>query len=274
MPGLSRKELVVALERAGFLLFQPGVKTQKAVRNGEIVYLKQETENLPLVVSQVWEEKLTELGQPGVYRPSDRFFYHNSSMVDFERRVHTGREPIPFGLDFGFRDSVALERFLEVLNRTPRPTENGESAPGSADLDPDDDPVTESEVRRAARIGQAAFRQSLLDRDRGRCVLTGIEMPEILRASHIVPWRDATPRERLDPANGLLLAVHIDALFDRGLLSFRSDGTVLCSGVVSVGALRAFGLTPNSRATLHPTIQPYLLRNRQRFFPDLGDQGA
>jgi hypothetical protein len=43
----------------------------------------------------------------------------------------------------------------------------------------------------------------------------------MLIASHIKPWRDCTEEERLHPANGLLLATHVDKLFDRFLLSFR-----------------------------------------------------
>jgi putative restriction endonuclease len=56
----------------------------------------------------------------------------------------------------------------------------------------------------------------------GRCPITGLEQPELLRASHIKPWADcATDAERLDVFNGLLLGAHIDAAFDSALISFR-----------------------------------------------------
>ncbi|MFY8062388.1 MAG: HNH endonuclease [Usitatibacteraceae bacterium] len=52
---------------------------------------------------------------------------------------------------------------------------------------------------------------------------SGIDLPELLVASHIKPWRDSSDRERLDSCNGLLLATHIDKAFDRYLLSFKED---------------------------------------------------
>jgi putative restriction endonuclease len=79
----------------------------------------------------------------------------------------------------------------------------------------DVDPKTESEAMRAVRLGQQNFRRDLLSFWDGKCALTGLNFPELLRASHIKPWRDCDPRERLDPDNGLLLAVHIDGLFDQ-----------------------------------------------------------
>lgn len=63
---------------------------------------------------------------------------------------------------------------------------------------------------------------------RGRCVITGLAIPELLRASHIKPWADcATDAERLDVFNGLLLAPHLDAAFDRGYITVADDGEVV-----------------------------------------------
>lgn len=50
-----------------------------------------------------------------------------------------------------------------------------------------------------------------------------------LRASHIKPWRDASDDERIDPHNGLLLTPSADLLFDKGWISFRSDGRLIVS---------------------------------------------
>lgn len=55
--------------------------------------------------------------------------------------------------------------------------------------------------------------------------LTGISDTALLRASHIIPWKDcASDRERLDVHNGLLLSALWDAAFDRGLVTFGDDG--------------------------------------------------
>ena len=80
------------------------------------------------------------------------------------------------------------------------------------------------------RIGQDIFRKALLAYWNGRCPLTGIADPELLRASHIKPWSACeTDAERLDVHNGLLLSALWDAAFDKGLVTFADDGTPILS---------------------------------------------
>jgi hypothetical protein len=85
--------------------------------------------------------------------------------------------------------------------------------------------TTEAERLVVQRIGQNLFRARLLDYWQGRCPLTGITDPDLLRASHIIPWSAcATDAERLDVHNGLLLSALWDAAFDRGLVTFDDSG--------------------------------------------------
>ena len=85
---------------------------------------------------------------------------------------------------------------------------------------------TEAERLTVQRIGQDIFREALMQYWNGRCTLTGITEPELLRASHIRAWADCTSdEERLDVHNGLLLSALWDAAFDRHLVSFEDDGT-------------------------------------------------
>ena len=87
---------------------------------------------------------------------------------------------------------------------------------------------TETEHQHKQRIGQDVFRRALLRYWHGRCPLTGVTEPALLRASHIVPWaRCSGDADRLDVHNGLLLAAHWDAAFDAGLVSFGDDGAAL-----------------------------------------------
>ncbi|SEC26918.1 HNH endonuclease [Rhodobacter sp. 24-YEA-8] len=89
---------------------------------------------------------------------------------------------------------------------------------------------TEAERLVVQRIGQNVFRSGLLEYWRGRCPLTGISEPALLRASHITPWADCeSDAERLDVRNGLLLSALWDAAFDRALVSFADDGIPLIS---------------------------------------------
>jgi len=50
--------------------------------------------------------------------------------------------------------------------------------------------TTEAERVVVQRIGQDIFRGALMDYWGGRCPLTGITDPTLLRASHIVPWSE------------------------------------------------------------------------------------
>ena len=90
--------------------------------------------------------------------------------------------------------------------------------------------TTEAERLVIQRVGQDVFRDALMTYWGGRCAVTGVAEPRLLRASHIKPWaRCETDAERLDVYNGLLLAAHLDAAFDAGLISFSDDGTILIS---------------------------------------------
>ena len=49
------------------------------------------------------------------------------------------------------------------------------------------------------RVGQNKFRDAMLDYWGGACAVTGVAIPEVLRASHAKPWAECgTDAERLD----------------------------------------------------------------------------
>lgn len=117
-----------------------------------------------------------------------------------------------------------------------------------------------------ARVGQGQFRASLLSIWQGRCALTGIENQDLLVASHIEAWCMADNVARLDPDNGLLLATHVDRLFDRGLISFAGDGSLLVSGMLSQHDRAVFGLDQFAGiAGLSAGNQKYLVKHRSEF---------
>ena len=93
--------------------------------------------------------------------------------------------------------------------------------------------TTETERLVVQRIGQDIFRTGLIEYWQGRCPLTGITDTALLRASHIIPWKDcASDAERLDVHNGLLLSALWDAAFDRGLVSLDAAGQPIFSPVL------------------------------------------
>ncbi len=106
--------------------------------------------------------------------------------------------------------------------------------------DPDVGP-TEREALVLARRGQGKFRQKVAAIEKW-CRVTRVEKPEHLRASHCKPWRDSDNAERLDGENGLLLTPTIDHLFDRGFISFESNGDLLISPVAHLSSLERMGV--------------------------------
>ncbi|WP_420516371.1 HNH endonuclease [Vagococcus fluvialis] len=91
---------------------------------------------------------------------------------------------------------------------------------------------TSKQVEIAARIGQGKYRDRLLKMI-PYCPFTQIDDARMLIASHIKPWRDSSDEEKIDPKNGLILSPTFDKLFDTGLITFESDGTLLVSPFLS-----------------------------------------
>ncbi len=117
-----------------------------------------------------------------------------------------------------------------------------------------------------ARVGQGEFRTNLMKRWNYRCALTGLQNPDLLVASHIVPWSLSNNHERLDTDNGLLLATHIDRLFDRGLISFCEKGTLLIGDQLGPHAQQVFGLAEYQKlAHITKGTAQYLARHRKYF---------
>jgi len=129
--------------------------------------------------------------------------------------------------------------------------------------------TTEAERLARQRIGQDVFREGLLELAAGQCMITGITVPEVLRASHIKPWAECeTDAERLDVHNGLLLAAHLDALFDKHLISVADDGTVLVSARITPADRSRLGLESTSRVRgLTPGHRVFLAGHRAKLVP-------
>ncbi len=78
------------------------------------------------------------------------------------------------------------------------------------------------------RINQNVFRKVILQLYNQSCCITGLNIPEINRASHIIRWAD-DDKKRLDPTNGLCLSATYDAAFDRNLISLDDDYRIILS---------------------------------------------
>ncbi len=108
--------------------------------------------------------------------------------------------------------------------------------------------ATEVEKLRRERIGQDIFRKALMTYWGGACAVTGATNERLLRASHVIPWAECTSdAERLNVHNGILLAAHLDAAFDAGLISFADDGCILISPKLDAQNCIAIGIKPEMR---------------------------
>lgn len=128
--------------------------------------------------------------------------------------------------------------------------------------------ISETTKRRLidARIGQGKFRAHLNAQWRNACAVTKCSLHEILRASHIKPWRSSSNKERLDPNNGLLLTAHLDALFDSGLISFDNSGKILRSEFLQDDGRPQLILNGGLRILPSPEMQKYLAFHRANVF--------
>jgi HNH endonuclease len=98
-----------------------------------------------------------------------------------------------------------------------------------------------------ARIGQAQFRQDLINYWK-TCTVSEFTTLPLLKASHIKPWAKCdSPKERLDHFNGFLLQPSLDAAFDAGYISFDLDGRIMISRELSEADAKTLGLD----ASLH-----------------------
>ncbi len=115
--------------------------------------------------------------------------------------------------------------------------------------------TTISETERTAiiqsRVGQGAFRKSLMEKYRGCCIITGIDHPKLLVASHIKPWAVSTNEERLSVNNGLLLSATYDRLFDCGLITFDKMGRLHLSRFIGDENVKRLRLEEDMQFDLH-----------------------
>jgi hypothetical protein len=126
---------------------------------------------------------------------------------------------------------------------------------------------TEAEALVRQRRGQDLFRRGLIEYWQCRCAVTGLAVLELLRASHAKPWKDCTDAERLDVHNGLLLAVHLDAAFDQGLITVGERGEIIASPMLNKEVRQLLGLS-EGRAVhgLKPAHERYLAWHRLHVF--------
>lgn len=114
-------------------------------------------------------------------------------------------------------ENLGYESELLISNFANEPIEK------TSQIDIDNLPLgKEREAVIKARVNQSFFRSTILSSYNLKCCITGLSIPDLLVASHIIPWvRD--DKIRLNPHNGLCLNSIHDKAFDRGFITITSD---------------------------------------------------
>lgn len=123
---------------------------------------------------------------------------------------------------------------------------------------------TETQATVKVRRGQQFFRQAVLNAYDIRCCISGINVPRLLVASHIKPWRKF-PDERLNPRNGLCLSALHDAAFDAGLITLDDKLSVVLSK-----RLRSFFPQPALEQNFIPFVGQPIRLPEKLAEPDVG----
>jgi HNH endonuclease len=187
--------------------------------------------------------------------------------ADFDHYDYFGKADI--GFDFHsdralvFQAASFISEIVQFLD--PSLTEKRDIEEISSEADP-----TVREALILARRGQGQFRSDLFS-IWGGCAVTGCTMAEVLRASHIKPWRKCEDRrERLDKNNGLLLSATLDVLFDRGVISFTNDGVIMISSMLTPQNQNLLALDSGMHLAnseqLNPQQKEYLKYHREHVY--------
>lgn len=206
-----------------------------------------------------WEETLIAF-RLYCYTQFGKLHQHNPDIIELAEKL--GRTPSAVGMkacnfasldpmhqsrgvvglkNRGHLEEQVWERFQHdsesVANEAEAAYEQLLSADGKTEKHEPQIPEGPTETIRSvkARRVQGFFRATVLTSYGNQCALTGLAVPALLNASHIIPWADSH-EHRAHPSNGICLNALHDRAFDRGLISFDDDMRLLISPSISNNA--------------------------------------
>lgn len=189
----------------------------------------------------------------------------NKSVIELIKNNRSAKKGPGFA-SFEVESVESCSKFLDhVYKLSPKSSTNLESRflIDSAHLSDE----TEVDRQNKKRIGQDLLRKELLSIHNNRCELTGIDNPELLRASHIKPWATcSSSKERLDVNNCLLLSALWDAAFDEGFVTIDQSGFPVFSKVLTQNSVSS--LVWKLRINIEPPRQKFLDWHRRHVFKE------
>ena len=116
------------------------------------------------------------------------------------------------------------------------------------------------------RVGQGSFRKLLIEQRGCTCELCNINVPEVLRASHIRSWSSSNAAQRMDLQNGLLLCANHDALFDRHMISFNPEtAELLISSSIDENQIIELKLNTTKTLSFSDRMKEYMTTHKSLF---------
>lgn len=270
---LNRKEICEILVEYQFTNDKQYSYASEYEKSNTYVYVKNNKHDLtsyiqrPLVIhpenDTIWLELSSIDGVEIRDKNIDDNYYKSSSLKKFPPKIENGEKKSEHGIAFDFSHKNGLRSFLEILL-------NEKDCQILQDLNHiDNEEVSETERSelKKARIGQGKFRKKLIADFKQACAVTKITRLELLKASHIKPWRSSDNSERLNSNNGILLSVHLDELFDAGFISFDKVGKILISNELSSDELKIFNIKVDMKIEeLTPKRLEFLCYHRDVIF--------
>lgn len=251
---------------------QPGTFANKFFEryffhDGDWIYFKLRGNKVPpgLIINPKMHELCSELKTvKGLHVKASFYVKREFDQFPLDSQNKRG-EPLYRGVLISFSDAEFLREVLCSITLWMR-GEHKKSLNVIARLGKKETKATTRVSQTTSRVGQDKFRCDLLLHWKG-CAVTGIAITDFLRASHIKPWKRSNSLERIDVYNGLLLVAHLDIAFDRGLISFNDDGSILVSKALDPAESLRLGIHPELaiRKVAKQHI-PYLAWHRTNVF--------
>lgn len=231
---------------------QPALRNALVTSRSRALFREEFSEHSTLMPRRKWtRSELLQVLELYFRTPFGRLHRSNPEIIELAHRI--GRTPSAVAMKAvnfascdkelqargirGMRNASAADKtlfgeFLESPEKYLQELEGLEKEPRPAIVEStiaDDFPAGRNvEISATSRRGHAFFRSAVYANFDGRCAMSGLRVPSLLTASHIVPWK-AAEKLRCDPRNGLLLSALHDRAFDRGLLSVDANFHILAS---------------------------------------------
>ena len=199
--------------------------------------------------------KITDKNNAPIYTMTHEFLGDYVSLLEASNTLHITSDPTSTDLRSKVNHAIKTNRKKRAI-RTINQIQQSISSLST----------TEKEAVCKQRIGQGLFKDLLLEKYSCKCALCDIATKRMLIGSHIKEWADSNDTEKLDENNGLLLCAHHDALFDKHLISFNDDGTLIVSSTLDATEQRNLRLSDIPILSITNEMKPYLAHHRSKLY--------